>query len=334
MTNHNGTVRRFECTVPVGELLPGEPFDIGVRIVAPDSAAAAPTVALYCLPGGQTNLTYFDLGDDEDRRFSFAEAMARQGHVVICADHPAIGASTHPRDEYDLTPDLLARAHVSAAGEAMARLRAGTLTSGLEALPNVTLVGCGHSMGAVMIIAVQARSAVFAGLVLLGYGAGGLPDILPAQAVESARDPDWLATYLPTLVRERFGTALQSPEAARASRRGKGKGSPSFHTDNADPDGKLALRGAAAPLLTMPGLYAMFPGVSDRASAQIEVPVLVVTGTHDFVQADDRLRHQFAKSADLRMFHPHDTGHNLFIFPSRNESFAQIGHWAARFASS
>jgi pimeloyl-ACP methyl ester carboxylesterase len=196
----------------------------------------------------------------------------------------------------------------------------------------MTGLGCGHSMGAVMMIEVQARAAPFAGLVLLGYGTGGLPAILPADVVEAARDPEWLRANLPDFVRGRFGTALQSPEAARAGRRGKARGSPSFHTDNADPDGKVALRTSAAALLTMPGIYSMFPGVSDRASTSIEAPVLVVTGTHDFVAADERLHQQFAKSRDVRIFQPPDTGHNLFIFPSRDESFAQIADWAQQFA--
>lgn len=327
-------IRRFECIVPIGELLPGEPFEIGMRIVAPAEGAPITGVALYCLPGGQTNLNYFDLGQGDDRRFSLADAMARRGHVVISADHPAIGRSTAPRDEYELTPDLLASAHVLASRETIERLRAGTLAGDLEAVPNITALGCGHSMGTVMMIEIQARAAPFAGLALLGYGTGGLPAILPAEVVEAARDPDWAHTHLPGFVRERFGTALQSPEAARAGRRGKEKGSPSFHTDNADPDGKIALCGAAAPLLTMPGIYSMFPGISDRASEQIEVPVLVVTGTHDFVQADERLQQQFGNSRDVRIFRPQDAGHNLFIFPSRDKSFAQIAEWADQFAPS
>lgn len=305
-----------------------------MRVVAPPANAPATGIAFYCLPGGQTNLNYFDLGEGDDRRFSLADAMARRGHVVICADHPAIGRSTTPRDEWDLTPDLLASAHVCAGSEAIARLRAGTLAEGLEAVPNAVPLGCGHSMGAVMMIEVQARAAAFAGLVLLGYGTGGLPAILPAEVVKAACDPQWVRTHLPGFVKERFGTALQSPDAARAGRRGKEKGSPSFHTDNADPDGKIALRGAAAPLLTMPGIYSMFPGISDRASAEIDVPMLVVTGTHDFVAADERLQQQFAKSGEVEIFRPQDTGHNLFIFPSRDESFARVTEWADRFVPS
>lgn len=322
------SIRRFECNLPIGKILPGENFSIGMRIVAPHNANSANGIAFYCLPGGQTNLNYFDLGVANDRRFSFAEAMARHGHVVICADHPAIGRSTAPCDEYDLTPDLLATVHARASALAIDKLRNGSLADGLELYPNITALGCGHSMGAVMMIEIQARAAPFAGLALLGYGTGGLPAILPADVVEAARDPEWVRTHLPGFVKERFGTALQSPEAARAGRRGKDKGSPSFHTDNADPDGKVALRGAAAPLLTMPGIYSMFPGVSDQPSAQIEVPVLVVTGTHDFVKADETLQRQFSSSLEVRIFQPQDTGHNLFIFPSKDASFAQIANWA------
>jgi alpha-beta hydrolase superfamily lysophospholipase len=325
-------VRRFECTVPAGEILPGEAFEVGLRVVAPPADAPLPRIMFYCLVGGQTNLIYYDLGHDDDRRFSFAEALAQRGYVLVLADHPGIGRSTLPRDEWALTPDLLVRAHWAAASAAIAGLRHGSLLPGLDAMPDLVALGCGHSMGAVMTIELQAATRLFSGLVLLGYGAGGLPQILPPEAVEQARDPDWLRSYLPELARERFGTARLDPKQAMEKRRGRDQGSPSFHSDSADPDGKLAQRAAAAPLLTMPGLFSMFPGVSDRASAGIEVPMLVVTGTHDFIEAGEALHAQFSACPSLEIFRPEDAGHNLFIFPSRAESFARIADWTARFS--
>ncbi len=321
-------VRRIECTVPAGEILPGEHFDISLRVVLPSDGMTIAPAAFYCLVGGQTNLSFFDLGDEDDRRFSMAEALAQRGHIVVLADHPGIGRSSMPRDEWALTPDLLIKAHIAAARTAMGNLLEGSLVPGLDPMPNLLPVGLGHSMGSVIMIDVQAAQPIFAGLVLLGYGSGGLPQILPPDAIEHARDIDWLRTYLPELARERFGTARLDPQVAKEKRRGRGQGSPSFHSGNADPDGKHALRGAAAPLLTQPGLFSMFPGVSDKPSAQIEVPVLVVTGTHDFIEAGDDLRAQFPACTNFEIFRPEDAGHNLFIFPSRTVSFARIADWA------
>ncbi|MCB2048161.1 MAG: alpha/beta hydrolase [Novosphingobium sp.] len=321
-------VRRIECSVPAGELLPGEPFRIGLRVVLPPDGTPATDIAFYCVVGGQMSLAYFDLGEGDDRRFSMAEALARRGHVVVLADHPGISSSTMPEDEWDLTPDLIARAHAAAARTALDGLRQGSLVPGLDAMSGLVAVGLGHSMGAVMTIEVEAVAQLYSGIVLLGYGTGGLPDILPPEAVEKARDIEWLRGYLPELVRERFGTARLDPETARKKRRGREGGSPSFHSDYADPDGKAALRGAAAPLLTLPGLFSMFPGVSDEASSRIAVPILVVTGTHDFIEAGEALLEQFSTCPRLDIIRPEDTGHNLFIFPSRTESFAQISDWA------
>ena len=76
-------------------------------------------------------------------------------------------------------------------------------------------------MGSVIMIDVQADQPIFAGLALLGYGSGGLPQILPPEAVEQARDIDWLRAYLPELARERFGTARLDPQAAKEKRRGQ-----------------------------------------------------------------------------------------------------------------
>jgi len=321
-------VRRIECTVPAAHALPGEVLDIALRIVLPPADAPPAKAMIYCLPGGYMNRLYFDLGDEGDRRFSLAEALARRGFISVLADHPGTGGSSAPRDLWALTPDLLARTHTEVAGAVRDGLRQGTLLPGIGALSELVALGCGHSMGAVITIEMQGTSPVYAGIVLLGYGTGGLPDVLPPDVLDNARDPDWLRSYLPELAHERFGTALIDPKAGREKRRGRGQGSPSFHTDNADPDGKLALRAAGEPLLTQPGLFSMFPGASDRPSAAIDVPILVVTGTHDFIEAGEALHRQFAACPRLEIFRPHDTGHNLFIFPSRGESFDRIADWA------
>lgn len=323
-------MRRFERTVPAGELLPGEAFDMGLRVVLPPPGAPIRQSVFYCIVGGQMDLSYFDLGEDGDRRFSMAEALALRGHVVVLADHPGIGASTMPRDEWALTLDLLVRAHSAAARAAFDGLRAGTLVPGVDAMPDLVPLGLGHSMGAVVTIDLQGADPLYNGIVLLGYGTGGLPSMLPPEAAEKASDIDWLRTYLPQLARERFGTARLDPQEARRKRRGRGQGSPSFHSGSAEPDGNLALRKAAAALLTQPGLFSMFPGISDKPSAAINVPILVVTGTHDFIEAADSLQAQFPACPMFEIFRPEDTGHNLFTFPSRTESFARIDAWADR----
>jgi alpha-beta hydrolase superfamily lysophospholipase len=333
LTEGASGVRRLECTVPAGEILPGEVLDVSLRVVLPPAVAAPPRAMLYCLPGGYMNRLFFDLGDETDRRFSMADALARRGIVSVLGDHPGTGGSNAPRDLWDLTPGLLARTHSAVVAKVLAGLRDGTLLPEIGAMPGLVAIGCGHSMGAVITIEMQGANRVYSGLVLLGYGSGGLPDVLPPDAVDNARDRDWLLDYLPRLASERFGTALMDPQMGREKRRGRGQGSPSFHSGNADPDGKLALRAADEPLLTQPGLFSMFPGASDRPSAAIDVPILVVTGSHDFVEAGEALRTQFSACPALEIFRPEDTGHNLFIFPSRDQTFARVADWAARLSS-
>jgi hypothetical protein len=333
LTVEPGGTRRIEHIVPAEGILPGEVLDIALRVVLPPEGAPPPQAMIYCLPGGYMNRTYFDLGDESDRRFSLAEALARRGLIAMLADHPGIGGSSAPNDEWALTPDLLARTHTLVVGTALDRLRDGTLIPGLAPLPGIAAIGCGHSMGAVITIEMQGAGPVYSGLVLLGYGSGGIPAVLPPDALAKARDPDWLRANLCELVQERFGIARIDQQGGREKRRGRGQGSPSFHSDKAEPDGKLALRAAGEPLLTQPGLFSMFPGSSDPASAIIEVPILVVTGTHDFVEVGEALRAQFPACPRLDVFRPEDTGHNLFIFPSRGQSFDHIADWAERLTS-
>ena len=194
--------RRLERTIPIGDLLPREPFEIGVRVVAPPADVPLSGLVFYCLAGGMSSRRYFDLGDTGDRRFSFAEAMATRGAVVIAADHPGLGASTTPKDEWALTIELLASAHTRASRAAIDELREGTLMPGLEAIPAPTPIGCGHSMGAVTIIQQQAKEPIFAGLALLGYRTGGVPSALPPEHVAAAKDPRWLHENLPRLADE------------------------------------------------------------------------------------------------------------------------------------
>jgi alpha-beta hydrolase superfamily lysophospholipase len=324
--------RRFECTVPAGGVIPGEALKIALRLVLPPAAAPPPRAMVYCLPGGYMNRLFFDLGEEDERGYSMAQALARAGHVVALADHPGIGGSSAPQDLWAITPELLVEVHAAVVADVLAGLRAGALVPGLPELPGLVALGCGHSMGAAIAIEMQGAQASFSGLALLGYGTGGLPTVLPPEAVACARDPVWLRTNLGALARERFGTARIDAEAGKAKRRGRAQGSPSFHSGNAEAEGKLALQAAAAPLLTQPGLFAMFPGVNDASSALVEVPVLVVTGSHDFVQAGEALRDQFSACPALDICRPADTGHNLFIFPSRAETFARIADWAARFS--
>jgi alpha-beta hydrolase superfamily lysophospholipase len=318
--------RRIERMIPIGDLFPGEPFELGVRIVAPPVGTKPSGVFLYCLPGGMASSLTFDLGHADDRRFSLADAMARRGAVVLAADHPGIGASTMPRDEWTLTIQLLARAHARAARHAVEALRRGTLMESLEPIPEVLPLGCGHSMGAVAMIQQQAHDPFFEGLALLGYGRGGVLSAVPPEAVEAARDPEWLEAHLPRIARERFGTAKQ--DMTSRSREQGAAGSPSFHTHAADPHGRAFLREAAAPLLTLPSLFAIFPDTGLQASATIEVPILLITGTHDFVDTGEALRAQFPAVANWDQFAPEETGHNLFIFPSHPLTFERIASWA------
>ena len=92
--------------------------------------------------------------------------------------------------------------------------------------------------------------------------------------------------------------------------------------------GRAFLREAAAPLLTLPSLFAIFPDTGLQASAAIEVPILLITGTHDFVDTGEALRAQFPAVANWDQFAPEETGHNLFIFPSHPLTFERIASWA------
>ncbi len=304
--------------IEVGELLPGEgSLAIAADLFVPPRLRS-PATALFCLPGGAMNRAYYDLQGEGD--FSFAAHLTACGYLVVALDPLGVGDSSQPRDGFALTPDVLTAAHARAVDVICDELRSGRLTG--TPLTQLRTLGVGHSMGAMLTTLQQAQHAQHAALMLLGFGAQGLPEaLLPAER-RFAGDPGGARANLVLLAHERSAEAYVQIAPSAQSRQ-------LFAGESADRRGVEALRRARAPLLVTAGLFSMIPGSCAPECARIDVPLLLAVGDRDIAGTPQQIPASFPGSPDVTLLVLPATGHSHFLFPSRRHLFERVTGWLA-----
>lgn len=313
-----------------GVILPGErPLQLAVEIIAPERPRP---VALVCLPGGGMSRRYFDLrppakagGADlqapNDDSYSFARQMTRRGFVCVLVDHLGVGDSSRPADGYALTPELLARANAQVTAEALAKLVNGSAVNGLAAIPEVTSVGIGHSMGAMLTILQQARMRQHAGIAVLGFSTRGLPEYLVGEARELAKDPAAARREVVRLARGLFREGY--PVIGRTE-----DGAALYAGKSAEPAGIEAIKAARQPLLPVPAFQSMLPGNVAPEAARIDVPVFVGLGERDLAGPPLEAPKAFTASPAVTFKLLAGAGHSHFLFAARHELYQALAQWA------
>jgi len=293
-------------------------FDICARIVLPTpSRSRERPIVFFCFPGGALTGAYFDLGEDDDRAYSFAQAMAEAGHVTVAFDHPGVGLSSRPEDGYALHPDLVAAADHAAVSAVMTRLREGL--DGAAPLAGALAVGVGHSMGGVILGLMQNRFRPFSAVAILGSGPYGLAEHLPEALKPLTNDPQAARQQIAARLREAsipsYMDLTPTPESQAI-----------FH--GGDRRGVAAMKAARTNLIVLPGFFAMIPGSWAPEAASIDVPVLLAYGDRD-ICADPYATPSFFKgSGDVTLLVLRQTGHSHFIFPAREGLWRRIDQWA------
>jgi len=309
--------------VESGVDLPGFPSArIAVDVHTPDfRSLRSPPVVLICLPGGGMNRRYYDLMTaDGDSSFSFARQMSARGFIVVTMDHLGVGDSDRPEDGYLLTPELLARANAQATEVLLRRLREGNLVPGIPRLPHLLSLGVGHSMGAMMTVLQQARSHQHAGIMLLGFSTRGLPEYMPAEVRELAKDTAAVRARLPELARQMF---VEPYPVIKASPQANAL----YAGGNADPRAVEAVKVARGPLLPVPAFMSMLPGNVAPEAAMIDVPLFLGLGERDIAGPTHPIPAAFPKSRDVTLHILKDAGHSHFLFPSRDGLFERLALW-------
>jgi pimeloyl-ACP methyl ester carboxylesterase len=168
------------------------PFDERVRLAAsvhlPDLAAAPPRAVLICWPGGSYSRAYWDMHIDEYPGYSFAQHMTAQGFVVLATDPLGVGASSKPADGDQVNLDTMSAAAASFVEQVRALLAEASPELGGTPLPDIPIIGVGHSLGACLTTATQARHRCYDAVALLGF-THGQKDVSVTAVGAAEREP-------------------------------------------------------------------------------------------------------------------------------------------------
>ena len=328
-------VRRSDFRLDVSDAVPLDgPFEIAASVVAPaDVDATSGARILCCLPGGFLSRSYFDLlvprgtgsqTDAEDRRFSFAEAMAARGFVTLAFDHLGVGESSKPdpiEGGYALGLEAIARANQRALELALERLAQEGGAPGLPALRDPVTIGVGHSMGSMLTVEQQALARPHRALVLFSFSTHGTPAFLDDAMRAYANDPARLRREIGELARRTQG----SPYPERASDSEENRRA-AFGVGTAPSAAEDALHAASTNLLAVGGLASMVPGGFAPAAEQIDVPVFMWVGDHD-LHDDRHTRQELPRSPLVTTRILEDCWHCHFVANTREVLWRETAAW-------
>jgi pimeloyl-ACP methyl ester carboxylesterase len=170
----------------------------------------------------------------------------------------------------------------------------------------------------------QAKFRSFDGLVLLGFGTGGLPSALDEELRACAGNPALARASVVRLAQRWYADPYPPLEVA-----GRGR---EIYGGRADPDALAAMRDCRAPLLATAAVFSIIPGSSAPEAANIDVPVLLAAGDSDICGPAHSLAAGFPGSASVSVLELDDTGHSHFAFPSVDLLFPRIAAWAGSIA--
>jgi pimeloyl-ACP methyl ester carboxylesterase len=298
-------IERTSVRVSVGDVAPAGIATVAARVILDPSRLGERPVVLCCFPGGGMSSRYFELDG-----YDMAGHLAAAGFVVVLLDHPGVGDSDLPVDPWTLNPDTVAGIDAEAAGRAVAGL----------GLTGATVLGVGHSMGAMILAHQQARHRPYSGLVLLGHSGRGLPEALNPAELAVAGDAERIRASLVDLCRDRFGRPLA---LGTAGVRGMLVG------PDLSPDAAAALATANAALLTLCGLAAMIPGSHTAELAAVDVPVLLGLAENDIIGPLHQAATYLTGSADVTSYILKEAFHNSNVAPNRRALWDRIAVWAA-----
>jgi pimeloyl-ACP methyl ester carboxylesterase len=280
----------------------------------------SPPNVVFCLAGGRCTTSYFDLEVRGYDGYSMARHLAARGLVVVALDHLGLGASSPLDDICIVTPRVAATTHDHAVRDIAGRLRAGTLVDELPAFGPKALVGLGHSMGGMVIVAEQVEHGTFDAIVVLGHSGDGTWDALT--------DDERLLMDVPLEEREHAMVELARvrarglpPESARGAAPG------SFFNADVPRAVKGAFSAQRTELLYSCALSTMIPGHTDAEKASVDVPVLLAFGDHDLTDDYEGNAARYASSPDVTLFVLRDSAHCHNQASTREQLWDLVARW-------
>jgi pimeloyl-ACP methyl ester carboxylesterase len=316
-----------ELTLDVSAAVPfDEPVRLSASVHIPDRATGSPRAALVCWPGGSYARAYWDMHIPGHPGYSFADHLTAQGYLVVAADHLGVGASTHPA-EGDRVDSLTVGAAAASFVEQVRRMLAdGAPALGGVPLPDVPVVGVGHSLGAHLCVVAQARHRCYDALALLGFTHGRKDVAFEAVGAAEADDPDPAALRQAAIEGARgffgetwddiYGSAPREPNHA-------------WLHDLDVPAAVIAADDAEAvawPRQTY--VDALLAGYSAGFGADVDCPVFVGFGEHDVPPAPHADVAYYSRSPDVTLYVLRGAAHCHNFAGTRAELWDRVGRWA------
>jgi pimeloyl-ACP methyl ester carboxylesterase len=311
--------RELTLRAPAGTLA-------ATAVAAPGAVVPGRSALLFCVPGMTYRRSYYDLQIPGREGYSFAEAAAARGHVVVMIDNLGTGDSGRPDHGGEVDLKLLGSCAARAGTDAAGRLADGSLIRELAALNPAAVIGIGHSMGGGVIVAAQGNDASFDAIAALGFTAQELAGIYePAPNEDSLtfeERRDWARAHIPPKLWGRTWDEL----------------GPYFEIDRdgfrelfyaADvPDDVIAVdAGAATVSPRQAALDIITPGLGARFAARIASPVFLAFGSVDLSPDPAGEVRAYEESRDITLFQLPDSAHCHNLASTRAMLWERLLGW-------
>ena len=282
-------------TVPVTAL--GEAQIIGLSVFLPK--LQRPKKAVFCFPGGTYNKQYYDIVAEGRPDYSFARWLANDGNIVICIDHLGVGDSSRPADGAAVTRHVLADAGALAVDYVTAQLTAGTLIAGWPAMVDLPRVGVGHSLGGLVLLALQARHRTFDAVAVLGWSnqPSSVTNKIPASEPYVVIDRKMLRPF--------------------------------FHLNDVPEDLIVADDRRAEPVPAGILLEGQEDQISSADARTVDVPVFLCFGELDLCPNPHLEPSTYPNTDDVTLFRLIKSAHNHNFASSRTQFFRRLSAWIA-----
>jgi pimeloyl-ACP methyl ester carboxylesterase len=285
-----------------------QPAWIELDFLSPPAFTRSPLPVLFCFGGGGVTRDYFDMQGEP--AFSFSRALAARGMLVISIDHPGVGGSFTPRNGFEATAAAIARAEAKLVALLLERIAEGTLHPALPTIDEMTAVGVGHSMGAMLVALQQSIIPQYAALGLLCFGTRGLPEVLTDAEKAAAASSDGGRAACAELARARFGApfvAVVPPRAGSAAAE--------------------AVGAVQAPLPAVAAMQSMLPGNIAAEAGGLAVPLFLAAGDRDLTGPPHDIPAAFVGCRDITLLVVADAGHHVFVAEAAPALYARFAQW-------
>lgn len=300
---------RIDIRIDITDANSESPLQTAAWVYLPDGGVRADCTIVFAFPGATYSRSYYDLQVQGRTGYSFAEHLAKAGHIVVACDHIGIGHSSAYEPFAELTRDVVIRADNATVQGVMNRLREGTLVDELAPVANSFKVGVGHSMGGFLLVLQQDQHRSFDAVVLLGC------------THRLSRSKALLGRVALSYLKRKMPDPTRPPRELFHS---------FFHDENVPDDVKMVDDALAVRVYSWafekPDIRRIMRDVH-RAACRIDVPVFLGFGARDSASDPRSEVGVFASSTDLTTFVLPESAHCFNFAKTRTLFFDRLSGW-------